>query len=1699
MGRSITRTFLVLSQRLGKIYVYRFNKSRSLWLLGPKNPIRKLSILIITNQFFEFFVVLTILINCIFLALDNPPEEAEYVFTAIYTIEMILKIVAKGYVLHSYAYLRDPWNWLDFVVVCLGYITITPKVSNFTGIRTFRVLRALRTISAVEGLKTMVNALLKSMRLLSDVLALTTFFICVFALLGLQLFSGYLRNKCVLTPTNSSLPYAQHVLNKANWYPTDGSTMVCGNASTSRLCPENYTCFRDIGENPNYGYTSFDHFGWALLTSVQLVTMDYWENVYFHVISSTGSWCIFYFMIVVFFGSFYLINLVLAVVALSYEQEAENIANREKYYEQLKTIASSYSLHNKFVPVLLFDLPSPVLHTTDRLPDVVVFDQNQQTILRPFGRRRRQTIQAQPSPHVFRSAIHPSPDPAAIVRAKTDSKLAMTSNGHQTIPIPQHGTAMSLSSLMSEASTSSSPDKNFSSTDSDQTLQWRPYQNLDHDELSSFQRIRLKIFYVVSNQMFEFAVTAFIFLNTLCLSLEYHGMNPFFKDALVALNHVFTSVFLTEMILKIIAYGLRRYLSSRWNLFDGLVVIISMIDLLVEAATNKDNSTLSILRSFRLLRVLKLAQSWSTMRSLLGAIGRSINAMGHLTLILAIIIYMFALVGIQLFGEEYTPNKFPSGKTPRWNFVDFPHSFMMLFRILCGEWIEPLYDCMKATSTWSIAFFMPALVVGNFLVLNLFLALLLSSLADEAFEQELKRRDKQRRNQIKRLKKILTLQSVLKKFGARAPQSSGEPTKRPRFAAIVDKTKKKASVRHNDDERRRITQAIAQEKSKTLQPIKEDTSNNNQKETVSADDPQPCFPCCSLAASLPWSNSGCCGKREKEFLKIRIVFRKIVENKWFDNGILVLIIASSSVLVFEDIHLPSKPTLETFLEGLNIFFCLVFFLEFCMKIIGWGVYSYLRNPWNCLDFFIVVISIAAVIGSFTNSKGSLSAFRSIRTLRALRPLRAISRWEGIKIVVNSLFQAIPNIGNVLLVCAMFWLIFSIMGVQFFGGKFYKCVDESGLILSAKIIQDRNSCISANHYWMNSNANFDNALNGFLALLQVATFEGWMEVMRDAVDAVGIDKQPKFEANFYAYFYFVIFIIIGSFFVLNLFISVIIDNFYRMKKRYDDGGDFSIFLTSNQRTWFNTLRKAVNKKPKKSLYRPEVQWQANLFDFIQSVKFETFIMVLILLNMFLMMISHDEQPDSITTALRYCNIGFTVLFVLEAVLKILALQAQYFRSAWNVFDFIVLVLSIAGIVLEFLNVNLMVTPNVLRVMRVLRIGRLLRYFKAAKGIRRQLVALVISLPALFNIGTLLFLTLFIYAIIGMTSFGHVKKTGAIDEVVNFETFGQSMLVLFRLSTSAGWNEILDSLMIQPPNCDPTYRGLPNGNCGQPWLAVLYMVTFILVTFMVIVNMYIAVILENFNQATEDEEIGVTDDDIQMFYSHWQKYDPHATQYIEYSRLSDFLDELDPPLQISKPNETACLKLAIPIRDNDKIHCADVLLAALKHTVVGHIEETDEETLKYISNTIESKLLSAFPIRAKDPTLSSTAQRIQEINAAITIQKIYKRWKRRKRKVEEERENMSLEMKTFSDSCTDDKSNEKLEEENAAEVSRQNELPIQIDVKSENSSPEHTCASPQLNGPSQTGDAASQSLVNSSPKSKHMLIRVETRNCSNSFSE
>jgi hypothetical protein len=246
-------------------------------------------------------------------------------------------------------------------------------------------------------------------------------------------------------------------------------------------------------------------------------------------------------------------------------------------------------------------------------------------------------------------------------------------------------------------------------------------------------------------------------------------------------------------------------------------------------------------------------------------------------------------------------------------------------------------------------------------------------------------------------------------------------------------------------------------------------------------------------------------------------------------------------------------------------------------------------------------------------------------------------------------------------------------------------------------------------------------------------------------------------------------------------------------------------------------------------------------------------------------------------------------------------------------------------------------------------------------------------------------MFIYAVFGMNFFLHVKHTAGIDDMFNFETFGRSMILLFQISTSAGWDGVLAGLMNDtPPNCDPDNPPYsPNGDCGSSGLAVLYLVSYLVISFLVIINMYIAVILENFSQATEDVQQGLTQDDFDMYYEMWEKYDEKATQYIPLARLSEFVGELEEPLCIPPPNYMKLVVLDITICENDRVHCVDIL---------------DGLTKNFLGTVVDTKELGDIkkgPERKDYVPISSLIRRQREHYCARLVQKMWKDYVQQKK--------------------------------------------------------------------------------------------------------
>ncbi|KAG5262710.1 hypothetical protein AALO_G00278010 [Alosa alosa] len=699
-----------------------------------------------------------------------------------------------------------------------------------------------------------------------------------------------------------------------------------------------------------------------------------------------------------------------------------------------------------------------------------------------------------------------------------------------------------------------------------------------------------------------------------------------------------------------------------------------------------------------------------------------------------------------------------------------------------------------------------------------------------------------------------------------------------------------------------------------------------------------------------------------------------------------MILLSSGALAFEDIYIERRRTIKIILEYADKVFTYIFIVEMLLKWVAYGFKTYFTNAWCWLDFLIVDVSLISLTANLLGY-AELGPIKSLRTLRALRPLRALSRFEGMRVVVNALVGAIPSIFNVLLVCLIFWLIFSIMGVNLFAGKFYKCINTTtDEMFPIDVVNNHSDCIALMHTnevrWVNVKVNYDNVGLGYLSLLQVATFKGWMDIMYAAVDSREPEEQPSYEINLYMYLYFVIFIIFGSFFTLNLFIGVIIDNFNQQKSKF--GG--AVFMTEEQKKYHEAMKKLGSKKPVKPIPRPSNMILGAIYDITSQQFFDIFIMILICLNMVTMMVETDDQSAEKEDVLYKINLAFIIVFSGECLLKLFALRHYFFTIGWNVFDFVVVILSIAGLALSDIIEKYFVSPTLFRVIRLARIGRVLRLIRGAKGIRTLLFALMMSLPALFNIGLLLFLIIFIFSIFGMSNFAYVKKQAGIDDMFSFETFGSSLVCLFEITTSAGWDGLLLPILNSgPPDCDPDVENPGSdvrGNCGNPGMGIMFFCSYIIMSFLVVVNMYIAIILENFNTAQEESGDALCEDDFEMFYETWEKFDPEATQFIPYERISEFCHTLLPPFRIPKPNRLRLIAMDLPICIGDKIHCLDILLALTQEVLGDTIE------MVAMRESIQLKFVMNNPTSASFEPITTTVRRKQEEEAAVTLQRAYR---------------------------------------------------------------------------------------------------------------
>uniref|UniRef100_A0ABM5F6V1 Voltage-dependent N-type calcium channel subunit alpha n=1 Tax=Pogona vitticeps TaxID=103695 RepID=A0ABM5F6V1_9SAUR len=726
---------------------------------------------------------------------------------------------------------------------------------------------------------------------------------------------------------------------------------------------------------------------------------------------------------------------------------------------------------------------------------------------------------------------------------------------------------------------------------------------------------------------------------------------------------------------------------------------------------------------------------------------------------------------------------------------------------------------------------------------------------------------------------------------------------------------------------------------------------------------------------------------------IRRLCHYIVNMRHFEMVILFVIVLSSIALATEDPVQAESPRNEA-LKYLDYIFTGVFTFEMVIKMIDLGLLlhpgSYFRDLWNILDF--IVVSGALVAFAFSGNKGKdINTIKSLRVLRVLRPLKTIKRLPKLKAVFDCVVNSLKNVLNILIVYMLFMFIFAVIAVQLFKGRFFYCTDESKDLekdCRGQYLSYENDEVEAQpRQWKKYEFHYDNVLWALLTLFTVSTGEGWPTVLKHSVDATDENQGPSPGYRMEMSIFYVVYFVVFPFFFVNIFVALIIITF-------QEQGDKVMSECSLEKNERACIDFAISAKPL-TRYMPQNKqsFQYKMWKFVVSPPFEYFIMVMIALNTIVLMMKFYDAPEPYENMLKCLNIVFTSMFSLECVLKIIAFGAlNYFRDAWNIFDFVTVLGSITDILVteiadNFINLSFL---------RLFRAARLIKLLRQGYTIRILLWTFVQSFKALPYVCLLIAMLFFIYAIIGMQVFGNIALNDdtAINRHNNFQTFLQALMLLFRSATGEAWHEIMLACLSHQA-CDEL-SNLSKNECGSDF-AYFYFVSFIFLCSFLMLNLFVAVIMDNFEYLTRDSSI-LGPHHLDEFVRVWAEYDPAACCRIHYKEMYNLLRAIAPPLGLGKkcPHRVAYKRLVrmnMPISNDDlSVHFTSTLMALIRTALDIKLasgalqQQCDAELRKEISLVWPN--LSPKTLDLLVPPHKSEAMTVGKVYAALMIFDFYK---------------------------------------------------------------------------------------------------------------
>uniref|UniRef100_A0A8D0UAQ0 Voltage-dependent R-type calcium channel subunit alpha n=1 Tax=Sus scrofa TaxID=9823 RepID=A0A8D0UAQ0_PIG len=1735
-----------------------FTVNRSLFIFGEDNIVRKYAKKLIDWPPFEYMILATIIANCIVLALeqhlpedDKTPmsrrlEKTEPYFIGIFCFEAGIKIVALGFIFHKGSYLRNGWNVMDFIVVLSGILATAGTHFNthvdLRTLRAVRVLRPLKLVSGIPSLQIVLKSIMKAMVPLLQIGLLLFFAILMFAIIGLEFYSGKLHRAC----------FTNHSGILEGFDPPH----PCG----VQGCPAGYECRDWIG--PNDGITQFDNILFAVLTVFQCITMEGWTTVLYNTNDALGAtWNWLYFIPLIIIGSFFVLNLVLGVLSGEFAKERERVENRRAFMKLRRQQQIERELNGYRAWI-------------DKAEEVMLAEENKNAGTSALEVLRRATIK----------------------RSRTEAMTRDSSDEH-CVDISSVGTPLARASIKSAKVDGASYFRHKERLLRISIRHMVKSQVFYWIVLSLVALNTACVAIVHHNQpqwlthLLYYAEFLFLGLFLLEMSLKMYGMGPrlYFHSSFNCFDFGVTVGSIFEVVWAIFRPGtsfgisvlralrllrifkITKYWASLRNLVVSLMSsmksIISLLFLLFlfivvfallgmqlfggrfnfndgTPSANFDTFPAAIMTVFQILT----GEDWNEVmyngiRSQGGVSSGMWSAIyfivltlfGNYTLLnvfLAIAVDNLAnaqeLTKDEQEEEEAFNQKHALQKAKEVSPMSAPNMPSIerdrRRRHHMSMW-EPRSSHDHPRSPLSLGKREPPWLArpchGN-----------CDPTQQEAgggetvvtFEDRARHRQSQRRSRHRRVRtegrepsSASRSRSVSQERSLdEAVPSEGEREREPRGGHGVKEPTIQEEERSQDLRRTNslmvprgsgLAGALDEADTPLVLPqpeldvgkdavLTEQEPEGSSEQALLGDvqldmgrvisQSEPDLSCVtantdkaatestSITVAIPdvgplvdstvvhISNKtdgeasplkeAEIKEEEEEVEKkqqkkekretgkamvphssmfifsttnpIRRACHYIVNLRYFEMCILLVIAASSIALAAEDPVLTNSERNKV-LRYFDYVFTGVFTFEMVIKMIDQGLIlqdgSYFRDLWNILDFVVVVgalVAFALANALGTNKGRDIKTIKSLRVLRVLRPLKTIKRLPKLKAVFDCVVTSLKNVFNILIVYKLFMFIFAVIAVQLFKGKFFYCTDSSKdtekECIGNYVDHEKNKMEVKGREWKRHEFHYDNIIWALLTLFTVSTGEGWPQVLQHSVDVTEEDRGPSRSNRMEMSIFYVVYFVVFPFFFVNIFVALIIITFQEQGDKMME----ECSLEKNERACIDF---AISAKPL-TRYMPQNRqtFQYRVWHFVVSPSFEYTIMAMIALNTVVLMMKYYSAPCTYELALKYLNIAFTMVFSLECVLKIIAFGfLNYFRDTWNIFDFITVIGSITEIILT--DSKLVNTSGFnMSFLKLFRAARLIKLLRQGYTIRILLWTFVQSFKALPYVCLLIAMLFFIYAIIGMQVFGNIKldEESHINRHNNFRSFFGSLMLLFRSATGEAWQEIMLSCLGEK-GCEPDTTA-PSGQseserCGTD-LAYVYFVSFIFFCSFLMLNLFVAVIMDNFEYLTRDSSI-LGPHHLDEFVRVWAEYDRAACGRIHYTEMYEMLTLMSPPLGLGKrcPSKVAYKRLVLmnmPVAEDMTVHFTSTLMALIRTALDIKIAKGGADR-QQLDSELQKETLAIWPHLSQKmldllvPMPKASDLTVGKIYAAMMIMDYYKQSKVKKQRQQlEEQKNAPM---------------------------------------------------------------------------------------------